>query len=318
MASLLLVMLVIVIGTCWLVGPAVRCKLPGQAIPGEGWAARTLLSGGRQRCYYLYTPPGYRTDQPLPVVFSLHGFLSNPESQALISGWHKLAAQEGFVVVYPEGQRFPHRWNAGATWGVPNVDDVQFFRDMLADLSTVVAVDRSRVYVNGFSNGGGMTIRLGCEAADQIAALGTVAAAVVSLEDCHPARPVPLIAFHGTADPLVNYKGGPMRRRVFRQAAEATEAPYAFLAVEEWVATWARSNGCSPQPEMLPAAGDVSGVRYVGCDGEATVILYTIADGGHTWPGGWPIPGLGKTSKDISATAEMWSFFQDHPLAGQP
>lgn len=308
----------IVIGTYWMVGPAVRCKLPEQALPREGWTARTLVSGGRQRCYYLYSPPGYAAERPLPVVFSFHGFLSNPESQALITGWHKLAAQEGFRVVYPEGQSFPQRWDSDVAWSDPEVDDVQFFRDMLADLSSVTAVDRARVYVSGFSNGGGMTVRLGCEAADQIAALGTSAAAIVSMDDCRPSRPVPLMAFHGTADPIVNYEGGEMQGWLLRWLAHTTRAPTSFVAAEDWVATWAAGNGCAPTPESIPPQGDASGVRYVGCDEDAAVVFYTIDGGGHAWPGGWPIPGVGKTSKDIDATDEMWEFFQEYRLASQP
>ena len=304
--------------TFWMVGPAVRCELPQRASVEAGWTARSLVSGDQDRCTYIYVPPGHDTTQAAPVVFSLHGFLSNPESQALISRWHKLADQEGFLVVYPQGKKFPQRWNAGRSWGNTDVDDVQFFRDMLDDLSSVVAVDRSRVYANGFSNGGGMTVRLGCEAAELLAAMGTVAGAVVSMDDCTPSRPVPAMAFHGTADPIVPYEGGPMQSRLLRWGAGFTDAPTHFVGAEDWVATWAGHNGCEPTPEAIPPSGDVSGVRYVGCDQDAAVVLYTIDKGGHTWPGGWPIPGVGKTSQDIDATEELWQFFEGYRLKEAP
>ena len=316
--AIVVLVVAIVAVTYWMIGPAVRCVLPEEATAEAGWAARTVVSGGRERCYYLYTPSGYDPAEPAPVVFSFHGFLSNPESQALISGWHKLAAQEGFLVVYPQGQRFPQRWDSGETWGDSDVDDVQFFRDMLEDLSAVAAVDRSRVYVNGFSNGGGMTVRIGCEAADLVAATGSVAGAVVSMEDCSPSRPVPMMAFHGTADPIVNYEGGLMRGWLLRWAAGVTDAPTYFVGVQDWVAVWAGDNGCDPTPESIPPQGEASGVRYVGCDDDATVILYTIDGGGHAWPSGWPIPAVGKTSRDIDATTELWQFFQPYRLEGQP
>jgi polyhydroxybutyrate depolymerase len=316
--SIVILLLAVAAGTYFMVGPAVRCQLPERASPEAGWTARTLVSGDLERCYYIFAPPEYDPAQPLPVVFSFHGFLSNPESQALISGWHELAADEAFLVVYPEGTKFPQRWNSGATWGDSDVDDVQFFRDMLEDLSSMAAVDPSRVYVNGFSNGGGMTVRLGCEAADVIAAIGTVSAAVVATGDCNPAWQLPLMAFHGTADPVVNYEGGDMRGWLLRWAAGVTDAPTYFVGFEDWVAVWAEGNGCDLTPETIPSHGDVSGVRYTDCDGGADVIRYTIDDGGHAWPGGWPIPLVGKTSKDIDATAEMWRFFQEYNLEGQP
>jgi polyhydroxybutyrate depolymerase len=222
------------------------------------------------------------------------------------------------LVVYPQGQKLPQRWNSGATWGDSDVDDVQFFRDMLDDLSSIAAVDRTRVYVNGFSNGGGMTVAFGCEAADLMAAMGTVAAAVVSTEDCSPSRPVPVMAFHGTHDPVVPYEGGDMRGWLLRWGAGVTDAPVYFVGAEDWVAIWAEGNGCEATPEVIPPQGDASGVRYLGCDEDAEVAFYTIDGGGHTWPGGWPIPFVGMTSKDIDATDELWQFFQGYRLEGQP
>jgi polyhydroxybutyrate depolymerase len=236
----------------------------------------------------------------------------------LITSWHRLADKEGFLVVYPQGTKFPQRWNAGSTWGDSDVDDVQFYHDILEDLSEVTDFDRSRVYVNGFSNGGGMTVRIGCEAADTVAAIGSVAGAVVEMENCSPSRPVPVITFHGTADPIVNYEGGEMEGAQLRWAAGVTDAPTYFVGAEDWVAIWAENNGCEPTPEIIAPQGDASSVRYVGCNEDAEVIFYTIDDGGHTWPGGFPIPGLGKTSTDIDATEEMWEFFQAYRLEGGP
>lgn len=303
--------------TYWAVGPSLGCEKPTLGAAQSGFSARTVVSDGRQRCYHLYVPRGYDPSQSVPVVVSMHGFLSNPNSQAVISSWHRLADREGFLVAYPQGTSFPKRWNAGATWGAAAVDDVQFFRRMMDDLSTVAGVDRSRVYVNGFSNGGGMAVRIACEAADQVAAIGTVAGAVVDLENCYPSRPVPAMAFHGTADPIVPYDGGDMRGHALSLGAGLTDAPTYFVGAEEWVAIWAMGNGCDPTPAVIPPHGDVRSVHYAACDQDAEVTLHTIVDGGHTWPGGAPIPGVGKTSTDIDAAEEMWMFFQAYRLDSQ-
>lgn len=65
-----------------------------------------------------------------------------------------------------------------------------------------------------------------------------------------------------------------------------------------------------------PLDGPLGGTRWSDCDGGADVILHTIADGGHTWPGGDPLPEFiaGYTSPAIDATATTWEFFEDHPL----
>lgn len=325
-AVLILLSLAAVDGiTYWAVGPSWRCWRPDTGPAPPGWSARVVVSGGRQRCYHLYVPPGYDQRQPAPVVVSLHGFLSNPESQALISGWHKVADRENFLVAYPQGTSFPQRWNAFGSWGANAVDDVQFFRDLLEDLSQAVAppggpgVDRRRVYVNGFSNGGGMSVRIGCEAADVVAAIGSVAGAVVDLQNCNPSRPVPAMAFHGTDDPIVSYYGGDIEWRWLHPGAQLTGAPTQFIGAQEWVAAWAANNSCDPSPETIPTGSDavplqITGIHYVNCQADADVVLYTIEGGGHTWPGGWPIPVVGRTSRNIDATEEMWAFYQVHPL----
>ncbi len=299
------------------VGPSQSCRYSAQGPAQPGWSARTLISRGRERCYHLYVPPGYDASDPVPVVVSMHGFLSNPISHGEISLWHKLADREGFLVVYPQGTSFPQRWQAHSDWSAEGVDDVQFFRDLADDVSAVAAVDRSRVYVNGFSNGGGMSVRIGCEASEEVAAIGTVAGAVVDLQDCGPSRPVPLMAFHGTEDPIVPYEGGSLRGRALRLGAASTGAPPALLGAEDWVATWAEQNGCAPVPAVIPPQGDVRGIRYVECDEGAEVVFFQTVGGGHTWPGGTPIPIVGKTSRAIDATGEMWEFFQRFRLGDQ-
>jgi polyhydroxybutyrate depolymerase len=312
--ALLLFLCLIATATYWAIGPSFRCARPTEGAIEPGWAVRTLVSGDTERCYYLYAPPGYNPAQPLPLVLSFHSFLTNPGSHALITSWHQLADSEGFLVAFPQGTDFPQRWNAGATWGASDVNDVQFYRDMLDDISGAAAVDHSRVYVDGLSNGGGMAVRIGCEAADTVAAIGSVAGAVVDMDACDPARPLPVMAFHGTLDPLVPYKGGDMQGALLAWAAGLVEAPTFFVGAENWTATWAEGNGCHPTPEAIPQQGDVHGLRYLDCDQDAEVILYTVEGGGHTWPGGAPIPGVGKTTRDIDATEELWRFFQAHTL----
>jgi polyhydroxybutyrate depolymerase len=151
-----------------------------------------------------------------------------------------------------------------------------------------------------------MSYLLACQLADRIAAVGSVSGAyLLPLDECRPARPVPLIAFHGTADPIVSYAGGP-------SAAFALPFP----AVPEWIAAWAGRHGCAAIPVPLPARGEASGVQYTGCQGGADVTFYTIQGGGHAWPGSDPLPPfiVGHTTQDIDATAMMWAFFSQHPL----
>jgi polyhydroxybutyrate depolymerase len=126
------------------------------------------------------------------------------------------------------------------------------------------------------------------------------------------------MVFHGTEDPVVLYGGGEVQYLPLRWMAAVMGAEPVFIGAN-WVPDWAELNGCDSTPETVPSSGDVQGVRYTGCQNGADVVFYTVGGAGHTWPGGWPIPGgLGKTSKDIDATEELWNFFQEYRLEGQP
>lgn len=285
--------------------PAAAQDSPGCGIvPAEtGVTSGQIESGGLTRSYRLYIPSGYDPARPTPLVFSLHGFSSNPGQQARFSEFDDVAEDETFIAVYPQGTGVPLRWNAGIR-GLntsDTVDDVAFISDLIDHLEQTLCIDAARIYMTGLSNGGGMSHRLACEMADRVAAVGTVAGAYPDPEanTCEPARPVPVIAFHGTADPIVPYEGSG-----------------GLPPVLSWAAAWAERNGCDLPPERLPASGAVTGARYSGCDGDAEVVVYTIDGGGHTWPGGPALPVfiVGSTSDDIDASRVIWDFFQAHPL----
>lgn len=267
-----------------------------------------LVSSIEKRQYLLYVPDSYNANKPAPLIISIHGFAEWPAHQAHISRWNELADELGFIIVYPSGTNFPKRWRTmGLTSnpGDPEVD-VQFISDLIDTLEANYNIDPSRIYANGLSNGGGMSYLLACKMADRIAAIGSVSGAYTyPLDQCTPFRPVPLIAFHGNADPIVPYLGGP---------SHSFEIP--FPSVPEWMKGWAERNQCKTST-LIPQQGEISGVSWSDCSENADVTFYSIAGGGHSWPGGNPIPAfiVGKTSQAVDATRVMWQFFEKHPLA---
>ncbi|MDX9953986.1 MAG: PHB depolymerase family esterase [Anaerolineae bacterium] len=256
-----------------------------------------LVSGGQSRTYLLHVPPTYDPATPVPLVISIHGFAEWPAHQMQVSHWNDLADAESFIVVYPSGLDFPKRWR---------VEDVTFIADLITHLEEHYNIDPARIYANGLSNGGGMSYILGCRLAERIAAIGSVAGAyMLPLEECQPARPVPMIAFHGTADPVVPYEGGPSRW---------FELP--FPVIPDWISQRAQLNGCDSTPSDLLTQGAITGIQYTACDEGADVRFYTIEGGGHTWPGGEALPEwlVGVTTQEINATQAMWEFFERHVL----
>lgn len=266
----------------------------------------TLLSSGEERRYLLYVPDSYNPNQATPLVISLHGFAEWPDHLRQTTRWNDLADEHGFIVVYPSGTRFPLRWRTHETTaGRDNLHyDVTYISDLIDELSATYNIDPQRIYVNGLSNGGGLSFTLSCMLSDRIAAFGSVAGAyALSWEDCQPIRQVPAIIFHGTNDQIVPFDGG-----------VSGPSEFTLPDIQEWVETLAARNGCDPTIQRFPPMGEVTGIRYRY--GTADVILYIVRNGGHSWPGGKPIPEfiVGHTTQDIDSTREMWKFFIQHPL----
>ncbi|MGH9080305.1 MAG: alpha/beta hydrolase family esterase, partial [Acidimicrobiales bacterium] len=122
---------------------------------------------------------------------------------------------------------------------------------------------------------------------------------------CASTRPMPVLSFHGTADPVDPYNGN-------GQAYWTYSVPVAAQR-------WAAHNQCVARIVTSHPAGGVTLTAYGGCAGGTAVQLYTISGEGHEWPGGPPLPSaltgaLGPQSTAISANATMWSFFMAHPL----
>jgi polyhydroxybutyrate depolymerase len=126
---------------------------------------------------------------------------------------------------------------------------------------------------------------------------------------------VPVIAFHGTADPMAPYNGGLATSR-FAPTRFAPGPPISFPSIQGWAASWARRNHCAEDPTDSAVAADVTRREYTHCADDAAVVLYTVQGGGHQWPGGRPMPQwmVGPASSSIDATSRIWEFFSGHPL----
>jgi polyhydroxybutyrate depolymerase len=271
----------------------------------------TLVSSGQKREYLLYVPKSYDRTKPTPLVISLHTSMSWPSSLMAISRWNRAADESGFIVVYPEGTGFgPKSWEMAGSETPSQMPDVIFISRLIDTLEASYNIDRTRIYANGMSNGGGMAFVLSCTLSDRIAAVGLVSAGLDPGWDwCADHRPVPVIAFHGSADPVCPYNGG------YSKLAGGT-----FPSVPGFMAAWSRRNRCGANPTESALAGGVTRSAYTGCADGADVVLYTIKGEGHQWPGGRRVRAewmLGRYSRGIDATRQMWAFFRAHPLASR-
>lgn len=260
---------------------------------------------GAARSYEIYVPSRYDGTTPLPVVLSFHGFTSSGPLQQEGTKMDETAEREGFVAVYPNG--LDNSWNAGVCCGrsaQDGVDDVGFARAVIEDLGARGCIDTARVYATGMSNGGFLSHRLACEAADVIAAAAPVAAVLgIDESECMPSRPISIIHLHGTADPLVAYEGGGVPGSP--SAAESIEG-------------WRMRNGCTGDPRITYENGAATCETVDDCDGGVSVTLCSIEGAGHCWPG-QPCPErlgslVGEPTFDIDANEVIWDVFSQTAL----
>jgi poly(3-hydroxybutyrate) depolymerase len=192
-------------------------------------------------------------------------------------------------------------------------DDVAFINQVLDHIGTKYSVDSSRIYALGLSEGGFMSLRLGCALGDRLAAVGAVGAAMPKTMICLPSRPVAAVMINGTSDPVVPYGGGTEKN-----------LELSTLSAEDSAKAWAKIDRCSEKPEKSKLSPHEKGGMetkvdtYTGCQENAQVTLYSVKGAGNTWPGGEqyePENTVGKTSRDLNANEVVWNFLVTKKLS---
>jgi polyhydroxybutyrate depolymerase len=270
-----------------------------------------ITFGGAARSYLLHVSTA-AASAPRPLVVSLHPYTASGAAQESLTGMSALADKEGFVVVYPNGLGNPTNWNAGAccsSGAEGDRDDKGFLGAVVDDIGAHLCIDLARVYVEGFSNGGMMTVRLACEMADRFAAAATVSGtATVPLAGCKPSRPIAFMHVHGTSDTLVPYDGGngglPLSGR---------PTPV-FPAVSQEVATLRSDDACPASSTASFDQGSAHCDHWGPCGGDSEVVLCTIQGGSHAWPASSGTGGVFTESSPFDATTQIWQFLQRHAL----
>lgn len=275
--------------------------------PGD--STQSLVFAGRERIYIVHLPPAITTNQTLPLIIALHGGAGNADSTAKMTGMSDAADKANFIVVYPNGTgRLEDKlltWNSGNCCGYAldnKVDDVGFISALIDKMLTTYPIDPKRVHATGISNGGMMSYRLACELSDKIAAIAPVSGA--QNVDYKSARPVSVIAFHGTADQHVLYEGGVPRTQLDTH-------PRVDQSVAFAMSFWMQRDGCA-STLLHDERNNIIHDTYTNCENSTAVELYTIKGGGHAWPGGKSY-FLGDTpTQEISATNLILEFFAKH------
>jgi polyhydroxybutyrate depolymerase len=227
------------------------------------------------RSYLVYVPDSARV--PAPAVVSFHGRLQEAITQIDGTGLRQVADREGFIVVAPQARS--GRWDfTGA--------DTRFTGQILDSLQ---CEDPTRTYASGMSMGSAMAFLQVCAVPRRFAAFAGVGFEIY-MPNCPDPQPAAILAFHGTADPIVPFSGG-------LTASTATAPP-----AEATMRQWARRDGCREYVREVVDPG-VTRRSWDDCRGGTQVQFYRIRGGKHVWPKG-----------RLSASTIMWEFFEGYRL----
>ena len=293
-------------------------------VPPAGLEPVRLGHGPDARTFHVAPAPGPAP----PALVVLHGAGGDGPGMAALTGLATRGPASGFTTVFPDGVR--RVWNDGRTGARlasrQGVDDVAF---VLAVVDHLVATGRARgpdFYVCGMSNGAFLSDHLARVTA-RVRGLGLVAGTATEVGRSGAGRagpsvpPVPVVMFHGTADPLVPYGGGPVgplgrsaARRGRRRGGEAGRGR--SVGAPQLAAEWAAIDGDPPTPvveQLLVPAGAFPVERSTWwAAGHHPVVLHTVHGGGHAWPGGpqyLPARFVGAAVPHLDATGILLAAF---------
>ena len=306
LGSMLLPVAVLILGSCHSDGIS---GVDGVWTPGL--ATHVVSVGGFTRHYLLHVPKLRPTTagvvRPYSLVIVLHGSSGSAEDIRHTTGMDALSDSARFLVAYPQGVQgagglFPSDWNAGTCCGAAareNIDDVGFISALIAEVGGSLALDKKRVYVAGFSDGGRMAHRLGCQLASSIAAIAVVSGSL-KLESCAPGKPMSFLAVHGTSDDEVPF---------FDDADTSPPGAVTGLAASlpPSIQFWIAANGCGAASRSQYTA-HVQRTSLASC-GVAEVVFYSINGGTHGWPGEPDGPGAEPPMSELQASSIISQFF---------
>lgn len=251
------------------------------------------------RRFFFYVPSTYTINNPLPLIIYFHGYGGN-WTQGVLFNQTNDAEVNGYVLGLVEGTpsaELPHvlGWNGGTCCLFNTtilVDDVTYARTVVQLIRERVAILIDRIYAMGWSNGGYMTERIGCEASDLFAGVAPDASGVVighgyedGLASCDASfngSHINYLHFHGLDDKTVPWVGGHDDRERLPSALEN-------------LSRWVTRNGCDNVQMQTYNVGNFTNIRWPNCRSNTFVEFMTVSFAGHIW---WTLDRDGFSTAD--------------------
>jgi polyhydroxybutyrate depolymerase len=273
----------------------------GSALSAQRTEAGRMRWDGLDRTFTVRVPGRADSARVMPLVIVLHGRGGSGQRFLDQSGFAAKADAEGFLVVAPDGTGDPRGWYTGLSAGGA-IDDVGFIGALMDTLSARYPVDRRRIYVAGYSNGGFLTHRVASDLSSRLAAAavfaGAVGARLAGGTDARidvPRAPVAMLIIHGDTDDIVPYDTVGLATKIRRPLPASDGARF-----------WARANECGalqPRRDTLATGRVLRDTWDTRC--RAPVVFLTLRGGDHAWP-------RASRGVAIDATDVIWEFFAQH------
>jgi len=229
-----------------------------------------------------------------------HGISSSPKD---IETKARLQQQDGgrFLIAYPYGIGSFKSFNGAGCCDEWGPDDVGFAKEIVKELESLGCAREYDAFASGFSNGGFMSHRLGCEAeyredgqpwfravAPHSGLLGWYDA---NPYVCRTQQAIPIMSFHGAADRTVPITG----------ANPNPFSPAVWQSFDSTRASWAAHNGCRNLQTVQRAPSTTC--TYYECP-TGTSVEFCLASGlAHGWS------GHERPDQDYDATSAIFDFF---------
>ena len=179
-----------------------------------------------------------------------------------------------------------------------SMQDINFFNQMISDISVRHWVETSQVYAVSWSLGSMFAYELACYMSESFAAIAPVAGAMpVEVKSCDQARNLPIMYVHGVEDEIIAYGNS--------WEWKAWDSVGAMRDIPSLIAYWSEQYDCQSKADTSGKAA--THCAYSDCAQNARVEHYRLERGTHVCP---------ETLLDQPTSEAMWSFLNRYTLTG--
>lgn len=339
-------------GTAHLPGLELSNGATADAIPGVT-QKMTIDVDGKKRDVILHLPANYDASKPVPLMLVFNGVGDGGSGMEQFTGMSKRADAQGFAVAYLDGSGVGHGYN-NHQWPFDNgADDVKYTSQVIDTLEKDLSIDKNRVGLVGFSQGGSFVHYAAGQLSDKISSVAEVEG-WMSGKESKTSSPVNELSIHGRDDRIIPFDGtdGALKTSLLKTAGLLSplggltdvvagvkhviegDSPLSLTPVElaagllqefhnlhiesqqHTIDQYKNNDGITGKPYVYEH-GNIKKTIYSNEQTGATVEQIAINHGQHAWAGSedhrGDLPLIGIPTNELNASDEIVNFFMTHP-----